>query len=408
MKRSFLTAGLLLSVMILAACGDNDAAAAPADTAETETIVESIPEIEETAAEEAAAVPEAEEAEPEEEAPAEDVSEEAEEAVEEPEEEAAEPSGEEEAGLPSSFAESASVDRVIDIDQWGWTEAVPESYFEPSYYPGTVVRFEYETKDYVTGTGEKLTKPAFVYLPCGYDEDDKDVLYDTFYFMHGIDTKAEDLFYDDDGRAKNMLDNMMMNGDIPRMIIISATYDRYNEPTGYDWSLVELGKFHQEFVNDLMPAVEAEFNTWGGSGSDEELKASRDHRGFGGFSLGGVTTWNQFCYNYDYIRYFLPMSGPCWCYSGAYDAYDVDDTISRLKELITENDLNERGYFIYVCTGTQDTMESYVSMLMEPLTWQKDFFTPQHIVYYRKDGGEHDFDATKEYLYNGLSVMFGN
>ncbi|MBR2121756.1 MAG: hypothetical protein IJ930_02260 [Lachnospiraceae bacterium] len=407
MKRSFFVTGLLLSAMIFSACGGNDAALPAADSEETEAVVEAIPElVEEEPAEEAPAVQETAEEAVENEAPAEEVSEETAETPEEPEE--AEEPAEEEAGQPSAFAASAAADRVIDIDQWGWTEAVPESYFEPSYYPGTVVRFEYETKDYVTGTGEKLTKPAFVYLPCGYDEDDKDVLYDTFYFMHGIDTKAEDLFYDDDGRAKNMLDNMMMNGDIPRMIIVSATYDRYNEPTGYDWSLVELGKFHQEFVNDLMPAVEAEYNTWGGSGSDEELKASRDHRGFGGFSLGGVTTWNQFCYNYDYVRYFLPMSGPCWTYSGAYDTYDVDDTISRLKELITENDLNERGYFIYVCTGTQDTMEPYVSMLMEPLTWQKDFFTPQHIVYYRKDGGEHDFDATKEYLYNGLSVMFGN
>jgi hypothetical protein len=40
----------------------------------------------------------------------------------------------------------------------------------------------------------------------------------------------------------------------------------------------------------------------------EGLMASRNHRGFGGFSMGSVATWRTFQYALDYFRYFLPMS----------------------------------------------------------------------------------------------------
>ena len=36
--------------------------------------------------------------------------------------------------------------------------------------------------------------------------------------------------------------------------------------------------------------------------TEEGLQASREHRAFGGFSLGAVTTWYQFIYNLDYIK----------------------------------------------------------------------------------------------------------
>ena len=34
-------------------------------------------------------------------------------------------------------------------------------------------------------------------------------------------------------------------------------------------------------------------------------------------------------------------------------------------------------------------------------------FTPDHYVFYQKDGGYHDLDAVQEYLYNALPLFFG-
>ncbi len=87
----------------------------------------------------------------------------------------------------------------------------------------------------------------------------------------------------------------------------------------------ELRVFHQDFVDHLMPAVEGQYHTYAASPSQEDLMAARDHRAFGGFSLGSVTTWMEFCYDSDYIRYYLPMSGSCW-YFGGYGDYYPEET----------------------------------------------------------------------------------
>ena len=153
-----------------------------------------------------------------------------------------------------------------------------------------------------------------------------------------------------------------------------------------------------------MPTVEGRFHTYAKSASYEDLKASRDHRAFGGFSLGSVTTWLQFCYDTDYIRYFLPMSGSCWYY-GTYGDFQIERNVDFIEQLVQDNDLDERGYFIYHAVGTQDAVKSQsIDMADEMLS--RDIFTPEHYVFYLKDGGYHDFDAVQEYLYNALPLFF--
>ena len=36
----------------------------------------------------------------------------------------------------------------------------------------------------------------------------------------------------------------------------------------------------------------------------------------------------------------------------------------------------------------------------------RDIFTPDHYVFYQKDGCYHDFNAVTEYLYNALPLFF--
>lgn len=300
---------------------------------------------------------------------------------------------------------STSMNKITEpkaIAQTGWTVSVPSGYLSSSSAKGSVVSIDYATKDY-PGNGTDITKTAYVYLPYGYDENDTETRYNILYLMHGWGGHAGEYF--EYGSLKNMFDNMIAKGDIAPMIIVSASFYNDNSDRDFSSSITAFRTFHNEFEKDLMPAVEGKYHTYAASTSDEDLKASRDHRAFGGFSLGSVTTWLQFCYDFDYIRYFLPMSGSSWYY-GTYGDFQIEKNVDFIEQLVKKNDLEERGYFIYHAVGTEDTVKSQsIDMANEMLT--RDIFTPDHYVFFQKDGGYHDFNAVQEYIYNALPLFFG-
>ena len=289
----------------------------------------------------------------------------------------------------------------MKIPQTGRTEAVPAEYTQAAAEQGAVVRLDYESEDYVRD-GATITKTAYVYTPYGYNENDTEKRYNILYLMHGWGGHAGEYF--DITATKNMFDNLIANGDIPPIIIVSATFYNENSSTDFSGSIEEFRVFHQDFENHLMPTVEGRFHTYAKSTSPEDLKASRDHRAFGGFSLGSVTTWLQFCYDYDYIRWFLLMSGSCWYY-GTYGDFRFEDNVDFIEQLVKDEKLDERGYFIYHAVGTEDAVKSQsINMAEEMLS--REIFTPDHYVFYQKDGGYHDFNAVQEYLYNALPLFF--
>ncbi len=286
------------------------------------------------------------------------------------------------------------------IPQTGWTTSVPSEYLRTSSEQGEVRSIAYETKDYA-GDGSDIVKTAYVYLPYGYDENDNDTSYNILYLMHGWGGHAGEYF---EHGAKDLFDNLIEKGDIPPLIIVSPSFYHEGSSGDFSSSITALRAFHNEFENDLMPAVEGKYHTYARSSSDDDLKSSRDHRAFGGFSLGSVTTWLQFCYDYDYIHYFLPMSGSSWYY-GTYGDFQIEKNVDFIEQLVKNNDLEERGYFIYHAVGTNDTVKSQsIDMADEMLT--REIFTLDHYVFYQKDGGYHDFNAVQEYLYNALPLFF--
>lgn len=56
-----------------------------------------------------------------------------------------------------------------------------------------IVQIDYDTRDYVVGTGETRINTAYVYLPYGYDEA-SDQPYNVFYFVHGHSETAASFF----------------------------------------------------------------------------------------------------------------------------------------------------------------------------------------------------------------------
>ena len=257
------------------------------------------------------------------------------------------------------------------------------------------------TKDYA-GNGENITKTAYIYLPYGYDGNDTETRYNILYLMHGWGGRAGEYFGAE--QQRNLFDNLIEKGDTPPLIIVSASFYHDGSDRDFSSSITAFRAFHNEFENDLMPAVEGTYHTYAASAEDEDLRASRDHRAFGGFSLGSVTTWLQLCHEYDYIRYFLPMSGSSWYY-GTYGDFQIEKNVDFIEQLVKENNLDERSYFIYHAVGTNDAVKSQsIDMANEMLI--REIFTPEHYVFYQKEGGYHDFNAVMEYLYNALPLFF--
>ena len=288
------------------------------------------------------------------------------------------------------------------LPQTGYTEAVPAAYQNVSAQPGTVARLDYDSEDYVRDSAP-ITKTAYVYTPYGYDESDTETRYDILYLMHGWGGHAGEYF--EYANLKNMFDNLIEKGDVPPMIIVSASFYNLNSRTDFGSSIEEFRAFHLDFEKHLMPAVEGQYHTYARSTTDEDLKASRDHRAFGGFSLGSVTTWLEFCHDTDYIRYFLPMSGSSWYY-GTYGDFQIEKNVDYIEQLVQDRELNHRGYFIYHAVGTNDAVKSQSLMMADEMLSRGEVFPPEHYVFYLKDGGYHDFDAVQEYLYNALPLFF--
>jgi enterochelin esterase-like enzyme len=273
---------------------------------------------------------------------------------------------------------------------------IPQGYYSPSKQQGTLVELNYDTyesKTYDQKT-QVLQKRAIIYLPYGYSEAKQ---YNVFYLMHGgWGNEAATLGTPDNPNAfKNVIDNSIANGEFEPLIIVCPTYNNTSPEDSGNFSLaLELNQnYHNELLNDLVPAVESKYSTYAESTTPEGLMDARDHRGFGGFSMGSVATWRTFQYGLDYFRYFLPMS----CGTGLTDEAIYDAAASR----------DQSDFFVWVITGTEDFAYSYDNNRVEmmrnsPYFTESDDERDGNFTYRVKEGYDHGGVAALEYTYNGL------
>ena len=169
---------------------------------------------------------------------------------------------------------------------------------------GSVEEIRYATKAYATDERD-VEKRALVYLPYGYSPETR---YNILYLMHGTGDD-ENYWLSTYAYNKTMLDNLIANGDISPLIVVTPTF--YVEDDLKDTGLDPLTySFREELRNDLMPAVESRYSTFAETADGEGFAASRDHRAFAGLSRGSVTTLHSaFCGSLDYFSWFGTFSG---------------------------------------------------------------------------------------------------
>ena len=290
-------------------------------------------------------------------------------------------------------------------------EEIPKEYRNPAIHQGRVETFAYQTYDALAyrEKNRPLTKKAFVYLPYGYDEMKK---YDVFYLMHGGGGNERTYLgeHTDFPRHKfhsygfkNIIDHAIEDGKIAPLIIVCPTYNNESERDSWSYSLaLKLTSLYpQELMNDLLPAVESHYSTYAENVSAGGLEHSRDHRGFGGFSMGSVTTWHVFEQCLAYFRYFIAMSGNCG------NGSEQDAAVKR-------SGLLPKDFFIFTATGTEDfAYDGFKQQIMNMGHYFTDSFhfadtqEEGNLSYREKEGAVHDYDNANQYIYNGLQFFWG-
>lgn len=297
---------------------------------------------------------------------------------------------------PSGTEQAGSGDGTIRHRVPDQVNPIPRSFTTPADEPGRLVELVYDT--YESQTYEqrtrRLRKRAIVYLPSDYDDG---TAHDVFYLMHGGwgDETTTLGTPDAPSTFKNVLDNAIAAGEIDPLIVVCPTYNNTSPDDSADFSLALTltENYRNELLNDLIPAVEDRYSTYAERVSSTGLEESRDHRGFGGFSMGAVTTWRTFRYCLDFFRHFLPMS--------CGTSLDMDDIVAAARTR------NPSDYFVAVITGSEDFAhpeeESRVAFLRQTLQFtDSDDEAGGNFVYRVKDGYGHDEVAAMEYTYNGL------
>lgn len=283
-------------------------------------------------------------------------------------------------------------------------EYIPDGYENPATQQGTLNKLTYDTWESFSyeQKSNKITKEAWVYLPYGYTDEEE---YNVFYLSHGGWSNETTLMGTDDNPKsfKNVIDNAIQDGNIKPLIIVLPTYNNTSENDSGDYSLaIQLtNQFHNELVNDLIPAVESKYSTYAKDTTPQGLKESRDHRGFGGFSMGSVNTWNTFRYCLDYFRYFMPMSG----------SYTTDG--EYMADLVRQQGYNSQDFFIFAASGTDDfAYSAFKAQIMAMANNSGGMFklakneSEGNMSFLEREGYKHDAKATDEYTYNGLRFFW--
>lgn len=263
-------------------------------------------------------------------------------------------------------------------------KAAPNDYLNQCSKAGKIVKETY--------TGINGTKSLNVYLPYGYDKSKK---YNIFYLMHG-GGENENTIFSSDVKLNNILDHMIMNGELEPMIVVTPTFN------GGDCTAQT---FYKEFKSDVVPFVEGKYSTYAENTTPQALSASRMHRAYGGFSMGSVSTWAVMVNDLDYVGYFMPLSGDHWSGNTA------EQKAASVASAIDKSGYSKRQYFIFAATGSDDIACPNISPQIDAMKKLPEFvftsdFSKGNLYFLVSQGSTHWWGYVRHYIYDALPYFF--
>ena len=299
----------------------------------------------------------------------------------------------------SCFAHAEEGARKTDFPDNTFEEMDP-SYITGVTQRGKTVLFTYNAK---TQEGEDYVKRALVYVPYGYDAEDKDTRYNVMYLMHGHGG-GYTTFFRGAGSFSNMqfvLDAMIEKGLIKPVLVVAPTY----VVPGKDefWAAAN---FSYELNNYLIPAFESAYNTYAQDVTPEAIQATRTHRAFAGFSMGALCTWNVFQNSLDQIAYYMP------CCGGISFGDDAASMAALLADRVAKAGYTKDDFFIYAgCGGEGDVGYKGLTAQIEAMKEMPDTFVycenfKDGNLYYTQCSGGHSTKSVELIMYKALPTFF--
>ncbi len=206
--------------------------------------------------------------------------------------------------------------------------------------------------------------------------------------MHGGGENENVLINDSDKFYINYLvENMINNGEIDPMIVVFPTFNKCEAATVW-----------REMKESIVPFVESKYSTYAENTTPAGLEASRMHRAYGGFSMGGGSTWNVLINNIEYFAYYMPLSGHCW------------DGSSPILNTLKGSKYKDSTY-ILAATGTEDIAYGNMCGLIndlkkDPVIKYTCDFSKGNFFFLEAEGKTHWWGFVKHYVYDALPYFF--
>lgn len=203
--------------------------------------------------------------------------------------------------LPDSYLQMVAEEQMGRVQQATYQVG---NYINSSRQLVTNQNIDPEEAGRETIEGEAIEKRVSVYLPPGYDRDDKDTKYNVLYLLHGVGGNRYEW---PRGSSRlsinytmaNILDNLIAAGEIEPLIVVFP-----EGRSSHDWNdasfnpegtnILGFYYFDYELRYDLIPFIESNYNTYADirDESAEGIANSRQHRAIAGLSMGGMQSLN--------------------------------------------------------------------------------------------------------------------
>lgn len=285
-----------------------------------------------------------------------------------------------------------------------------------------------------TVDGNPIYKRCYVYLPPGYDENDKDTKYDVLYLLHGVGGSRYEWPYGSgqiSGRfvIANIFDNLIANGEIEPLIVVFPEGRSSVEWQNTNFSservnILGFYYFDYELRYDLIPFIESTFNTKANIAdpSSEAVAYSRLHRAIAGLSMGGMQALNLTFggYRHDHASFTggvgmmgnglvptVPTPGmqDLFAYVGAFSNAPTSSAGAVLGAGIAASEYPME--LVYITCGDADgiAMGSFRGSTVSLLETAGDKIKKYYQVVIK--GGAHDFNVWNNGAYNFVKLCFG-
>ncbi len=257
---------------------------------------------------------------------------------------------------------------------------------------GKVLSITYPSHDYVSGDTTTYQKPAWVYLPAGYNAADKGTKYPLLILLHGYQQNQDTWGLRDKGtggKIKGYMDRGMHSGDVKKFVLIvvnGVASKGYASGSGTD--IPGFNAFGGELRNDLIPFMRANYN----------IAEGRDNVALAGLSMGGMQTLNiGIGETLDLISWFGAFSFPMPA---------AAELNSKIKAKGFESyDIN----YLYAICGDQDFIikwDAYEKGVKDLSDGFDKVELGKNFSYERFEGGTHDFPVWYRGFKNFIPLIF--